>query len=311
MRNKIFKGQKGIAGTDALIAVLLIALFSGLIATISYNIFISNSSISRMSKATSYIVDVFEYVDKIYYEDVTKDNIVNYFNSKYYTGDKSEVKMKSTAEETVNTPYVAEINITKYNQTEGNSGKLDLVEEITMTVTYKLGGKEQKIEMKKIRTREELITPNKPDLSLLTIQEGYDIYPIKKVEDKWKVCNENDISWYNYEVGNWALVIQTKRDLSQQEEIDPGSLESGETFYAWIPRYAYNNTDKSVKFLYSNSDNYLEANGDYKKVVKLDSSKYTIPTDFSTGDKKLTGVWSKEETSNVFKNLNDFYPLKK
>ena len=311
MRNKIFKDQKGIAGADALIAVLLIALFSGLIATISYNIFISNSSINRMSKATSYIVDVFEYVDKIYYDDVTKDNIVNYFNSKYYTGDRSEVKMKSTTEETVNTPYVAEINVTKYNQTEGNSGKLDLVEEITMRVTYKLGSKEQKVEMKKIKARDNLITPNKPDLSLLTVEASYRIYPIKKVEDKWKVCNENDISWYNYEVGNWALVIQTKRDLSQQEEIDPGSLESGETFYAWIPRYAYNNTDRSVRFLYSNSDNYIETDGDYKKVVEVDSSKYTIPTDFSTGGKKLTGVWNKEETSDVFKNLNNFYPLKK
>ncbi len=311
MRNKIFKDQKGIAGADALIAVLLIALFSGLIATISYNIFISNSSINRMSKATSYIVDVFEYVDKIYYDDVTKDNIVNYFNSKYYTGDRSEVKMKSTTEETVNTPYVAEINVTKYNQTEGNSGKLDLVEEITMRVTYKLGSKEQKVEMKKIKARENLITPNKPDLSLLTVEASYRIYPIKKVEDKWKVCNENDISWYNYEVGNWALVIQTQRNLSQQEEIDPSSLESGETFYAWIPRYAYNNTDRSVRFLYSNSDNYIETDGDYKKVVEVDSSKYTIPTDFSTGGKKLTGVWNKEETSDVFKNLNNFYPLKK
>ena len=55
--------------------VLIIVLFSGLIATISYNIYISNSSIKRMSKATNYIIDTFEYIDKINYDDVTNIKI--------------------------------------------------------------------------------------------------------------------------------------------------------------------------------------------------------------------------------------------
>ena len=147
MKNKI-KEQKGFATSDALIAVLIIILFSGLIATISYNIYLSNSSIKRMSKATSYIVDVFEYIDKVDYENVTKENLVTYFNEKYFTNEDSEVKML-TGDENINTPFKAEINILKYKDVEGtlDTEGLDLVQEITMTVRYKLGNKDQEITM--------------------------------------------------------------------------------------------------------------------------------------------------------------------
>ena len=156
---KFLKEQKGFAASDALIAVLIIVLFSGLIATISYNIYLSNSSIKRMSKATGYIVDVFEYIDKINYEDVTKENLVSYFNNKYYyeqdgTTPKAdaEVKLKQT-DENLETPFKAEINIVKYNETEGNTDKLDLVQEITMTIKYKLGNKDQEITMTRNKTK--------------------------------------------------------------------------------------------------------------------------------------------------------------
>ena len=95
MRKKILKEQKGFAGSDALISVLIITLFAGLIATISYNIYLSNTSVKRMSKATGYIVDMFEYIDKTYYDEVTKDNLKKYFNDKY----NEEAKMIDDGED--------------------------------------------------------------------------------------------------------------------------------------------------------------------------------------------------------------------
>lgn len=159
------RNEKGFAASDALIAVLIITLFSGLIATISYNIYISNSSIKRMSKATSYIVDVFEYVDKVNYEDITKENLISYFNNKYYykensTTPKEEAEVKALEEEEVieniNAPFKVEINITKYKDVEGSldTEGLDLVQEITMTVRYKLGNKNQEITMTRNKTKE-------------------------------------------------------------------------------------------------------------------------------------------------------------
>ena len=156
-----FKRQDGLAASDGLMEILIIALFSGLIATISYNIYIANSSIKRMSKANSYIVDTFEYIGKSYYDDVTKENIVSYFNNKYYyeedgvtKRDDAEVKAKQNDQESVDTPFAVEIIIQKYNETEGNTDKLDLVKEVTMRVTYKLGNRDQEIEMKTTKVKE-------------------------------------------------------------------------------------------------------------------------------------------------------------
>lgn len=162
MKNKILEEQRGFTGSDALIAVLIISLFAGLIATISYNIYLSNSSVKRMSKASSYIIDVFEYIDKINYDKIGEEELISYFNNKYYyeqdgttVKNDAEVKMKEKQEEDINTPYKAEINIIKYNQTKENTDKLDLVQEITMKVRYMLGNKEQTIEMKRVIINEE------------------------------------------------------------------------------------------------------------------------------------------------------------
>jgi len=154
MKDKL-REQKGFAVSDSLIAILIIILFSALIGTISYNIYLSNSSLKRMSKATGYIVDVFEYIDIIDYESVTENNLADYFNKKYYVGEKTEAKMILDGEnsETINTPFKAEVDIVKYNETEGNKEKMDLVQEITMTVRYKLGNKDQEITMTRNKTK--------------------------------------------------------------------------------------------------------------------------------------------------------------
>lgn len=317
MKREILKGQKGFAASDALIAVLIIALFAGLIATISYNIYLSNSSIKRMSKANEYIVDVFEYIDKTYYDEVTKENIIKYFNGKYYYNQdgstpksNAEVKIKEQDEETLNTPFKAEINIVKYNETEGNTDKLDLVQEITMTVTYKLGNKDQTIEMKKTKSRENLKTPNTPDFNLLELQEGYNVYPIKKASNTWKVCDKSDNSWYDYPSGKWALAIKTAKTLSLDEEIDVNNLLEDEEIFAWIPRYAYDSTNNKIQFLFSNSNNYIENIDGYNKLISIDDSNYIVSDSFLNGEENLVGIWTKDSSINAYTTLNSIYPLK-
>ena len=316
MDNIQLKNQKGLAAQDALIAVLIIALFAGLIATISYNIYLSSSSTKRMSKATGYIIDMFEYIDKTYYDDITKDSLSDYFNKKYYYEEDgntpkadAEVKLIKTNENT-NTPFTAKIDIVKYNQTEGNTDKLDLVQEITMTVTYKLGNKEQKIEMKKTKQREDLVIPNKPDIKKIELQEGYYLYPIKKIKNVWKICSEKDDSWYDYESGNWALVLKTNKEHSIDEEIDRGNLLENEQIYAWIPRYAYDSSNNKIVFLFSNSNNYVQTVDGYSNIAPIDDNYYTVSNDFSNGQEQLIGVWANDSSLQSYKTLNSIYQLK-
>jgi len=161
---RILKNKKGFVASDALIAVLIIILFSGLIATISYNIYLANSSIKRMSKATEYIVKTFEYIDKENYESVNINGLKDYINQNEtifnITNNQINITSNNTNEvaefigNSENPAYTIEINIAYYNKTEGNTDKLDLVKEITMTVKYKLGNKDQEITMKTNKIKE-------------------------------------------------------------------------------------------------------------------------------------------------------------
>lgn len=316
MKIKRLENNNGFAASDALIAVLIITLSTGIIASLIYNIYLSNASLKRMSKANGYIVDVFEYIDKIYYDDVNNKNLIEYFNNKYYY-ETDGVTPKQNADvmagdniTTLNTSFKVIINVQNYNEIEGNEDKLDLVKQITMSVTYKLGGKDQTIEIKRIKSREKLKTPNTPDFNLLELQEGYNVYPIKKIDNIWKVCDKSDSSWYDYPSGKWALVIKTSKTLSLNEEIDINNLLENEEIIAWIPRYAYDSANNKIQFLFSNSNNYIEEIDGYNNLISIDGSSYIVSDSFLNGEEELVGIWTKDSSIDVYTTLNNIYPLK-
>ena len=151
------KNNKGIAGTDALIALLIITLFSGLIATFSYNIYLSNASIKRMSKDKEYIVDVFEYIDRIDYEELDLENNTNSIIEKYNyleisedpdTPDEANLERMWKLEGEPENGFNIIIILDKYKP---NDNAEDLVRKITMSVNYKLGNRDQTIEMTRIK----------------------------------------------------------------------------------------------------------------------------------------------------------------
>lgn len=272
---KFLKGQKGVTGVDAVLAVAIAVLFAGIIVTLSYNIYITTNSLKRSSQALSYITSTFEYVATQYYDDVTDTKIKQYINSL----DSGKVSTENT------TPYKAEVTITNYNTTEGNTEKLDLVKEIKMTVTYKLGNKGQKVEMTTAKSREKLEIPNKPDLDLLVVQEGKNKYSIKYENGIWKVTNVNDASWYNYNNGIWGTIL-----VAEEQKIvgDVVKKEDG-TIYLWIPRFAYSTTDTtSIEFLYKNTNNQIIDN---EGTTKIETTQLTTPTIFS----EKNGVWITKE----------------
>lgn len=288
MKKKRLKEQKGFAASDALIAVLIIALFSGLIATISYNIYLSNSSIKRMSKATEYITNVFEHIDKVYYDEVTIENLKS-----SYTYLSEQINSQESIDEnmerlgvltgTVENSYEITIIIDKYNLEENS---LDLVKQIKMRVKYKLGNKDQIIEMKKIKQRENLITPNIPKIELLELQKGYNIYPIKEINNTYTVCNLNDSNWYNYENDKYAKVVITANTL----EIGDVLGEQDTEIYMWIPRYAQN-SEGDIKYLYSNTNTYVSNQEGYQKLIELEE-EYTVNNSFiDSALGELVGIW--------------------
>lgn len=290
---RFLKSNKGITGADAVLGVALAILFSGIIATLSYNIYVTSSSLKRSSKALEYITSTFEYVATQYYDNVTEDNIKNYISTK--------LDGKISINE--GTPYKAQVSVTNYNQMEGNTDKLDLVKKITMSVTYKLGDKDQTIEIKTAKSREKLEVPNKPDLDKIAITEGQYIYPIKYVNGNWEVTSKDDTNWYDYDRGLWGTAVVTATPKSIGDVI---TYADG-TIYLWIPRFEYSPNPNSegkfvVNFLYKSTNKRIVIKNGTTKIEnrELESTENSLPSQFTKpgeyGDPKwkneeLTGVW--------------------
>lgn len=294
---RFLKSNKGITGADAVLGVALAILFSGIIATLSYNIYVTSSSLKRSSKALEYITSTFEYVATQYYDNVTEDNIKNYISTK--------LDGKISINE--GTPYKAQVSVTNYNQMEGNTDKLDLVKEITMSVTYKLGDKDQTIEIKTAKSREKLEVPNKPDLDKIAITEGQYIYPIKYVNGNWEVTSKDDTNWYDYDRGLWGTAVVTATPKSIGDVI---TYADG-TIYFWVPRFEYspnpNSEDKYVvNFLYKNTNKRIVVKEGITRIEdrELKSVKDSIPNEFIQNEN--TGVWIRngELGADPYKYLN-------
>ncbi|MDO5555418.1 MAG: hypothetical protein Q4G09_01805 [Clostridia bacterium] len=313
MIKKMLKKQNGFAASDGLTAIIIIALFTGIIATIIYNIYLSNTSIKRMGTATAYITNIIEYTEKAYYDDVSVTGLENYINEQasfFDTGKNKVIISSNNTEQQIGNgspAFTIEINIEYYNETEGNTDKKDLVKKVSVTVTYKLGNKQQEISMFRIKLRETLATPNKPDLKLLTTGGGYS-YPIRQIDNQWKVCDEKDTEWYNYENGYWATVMISEDQLDIGDEVSVWDAP----VYFWIPRYAYDTTNNSIEFLYSNTDKYVYNNEGYNS---LEDTNFDVLEEFTnelTGE-SLTGIWVNIDSENLpeaYSNLDTVYPRK-
>ena len=325
MDKHFLRKSNGYTVVDALGAILIIVLFVSLIATISYNIYIANSSLKRMSQAKSYIMDIFGYIDKNYYDDINNENLMKYFNNKYYyEQDKvtikkdAKVKILNDEIENVDVPYKIIIRITKFNETTGNEEKLDLVKEIEVEIKYKVGNKDQKINMKTIKNRENFEIPNRPNISKISLQQDEKVYCLKKEKNIYKVCNDDDKGWYNYETGNWARVLKTKKDLKVDEIVNINQLTNEENVYIWIPRYAYIsnnvNTIEYIKFLYKNTNKYIQTyeikDEEYTKLIEIDET-YKVDSDFNEDSKLLEGIWITNKNCSIYKTLNEIYPYNK
>lgn len=131
------KQNKGIGLSDAIIAVIILMIFTGVIASVSYNIYIQSNFIKRNEQATNYIVEVFEQAQGFIYEDLDTTELVQYINNKYDIA--KAISGEYTEGTEISEGYTIFINVKdKYP---------DYIKQIDITVAYKLGGKDKTVNM--------------------------------------------------------------------------------------------------------------------------------------------------------------------
>lgn len=131
------KDNKGIGLTDAIIAVIILMIFAGVIISISYNIYLQSTFIKRNEQATIYISQIFEHSQSILYEDLTQKELKDYINEM----DSDKVQVIEDAEANRSTPYSALLTVSEANGYEGYITQIDI------SIIYKLGRKTKKLDM--------------------------------------------------------------------------------------------------------------------------------------------------------------------
>lgn len=127
------KSQKGITGIDISIAVIIILLFMGLIATLIYNYTQNSSEVKRKSNATYIIIDVLEYAKNLNYSELNEENINNYQKNKFLNDKKYE-------------GYLVETKVEDCSEIFGENSE-DVFKKVTVTVKYQVKKNENKLQI--------------------------------------------------------------------------------------------------------------------------------------------------------------------
>jgi len=143
---KKLKDQKGIIVADALIAILIMTIFLGLIITLTYNIYLTANFTKRNSTAVNYGINIIEYIEKIDYKDIKENYLIDYVET------LGENISAGTDETTLTTPYRVILDIQNYNEIEGNERKQDIIKKITVTIKYNLGDSVKEVTFEKVKT---------------------------------------------------------------------------------------------------------------------------------------------------------------
>ena len=133
----LVKDEKGLTGVDITISIVVMTIFMAMIANLIVNIKLNTLDIKRKSIATSYVVQEIEkiraqgYIDDydskgINSEEILKDEDI-YDNSEF-SGYHKKVTIKD---------YVLVV--------DKNTKTKDIVKEITVEISYKLGSEDKKI----------------------------------------------------------------------------------------------------------------------------------------------------------------------
>ena len=142
-----FKKEQGFTGIDISVAVIILFIFISIIATLSYQVNTTTKAIERRGEAIEIAIQEIEKVKNQGFSNYdgidsksTGDNQGNSFETQLVAGKQGFYKT---------------IIVKDYTEIEGNNDKIsNVVKKVTVSITYKSQGKEQKVELSTILSKE-------------------------------------------------------------------------------------------------------------------------------------------------------------
>lgn len=148
MKAKFSKKQNGFVVSDAILAILVLIMFTGIITSLIYNVILTSKRIKISSQEIAYITDVFNHVDLMNYDEVTAQNLISYVNQKSDSRNSLSAGYNTYG---LWTPYRMSINVETYKPTDETIEQKDLIKIINIKVECTLGKKTYSTEMNTMR----------------------------------------------------------------------------------------------------------------------------------------------------------------
>lgn len=326
-----FKSQKGATGVDIIVSITVIVLSVAVVSMIYVNTTLQSRNVSRTAGATRIATNILENINKMSYADFLAEydsTSVGWQN--VTTGNFSGYKSTSNTT-TFNTKipkgYTLYLKATpEYGSHTDASERFDLVKDIKLAVTFKVGDKEEVVDFTTTKRREVINDVNEPNTDILSMQgiiksdSGKNFYPIKYSDTAkaYIITTEDDSEWYDYANKKWAMVIVSNG--SQNELFDINGKFIGKNNYAryvWIPRFFYKKSgsaDVFSEFTYLTTDKAIKQGMELKSTdnpstatlfyttygTKDGASLEYAGTEFMlSGNQKVTGKWINAGTTNT------------
>lgn len=135
----LIKEEKGFTGIDIAISLIVITIFIAMIANLIANINLTAQDTNRKTVATSYAVQEIEkikaqgYIESYDSKGITNEDILkeeDIYSGSEFTGYNKKIVIRD---------YVLVVNDT--------TKKSDIVKEITVNISYKVGNKEKNVKI--------------------------------------------------------------------------------------------------------------------------------------------------------------------
>lgn len=141
------RNSKGVTGVDLSVALVIMVVFIGLIATLVYNFGISSKDVNRTAVATNIAISKIEELKREDYDNLQ--------------GTTTEYKDEN-GENKTNAPYKVTTEITRYVDsdyasnlsTEEKNSLQDVIKIVKVAVEYKVGKKSESIDISSVITKE-------------------------------------------------------------------------------------------------------------------------------------------------------------
>lgn len=260
--------QKGITAAEAVIAMVIILITVGVIATVYTNLSLNSSEIDRKAGATRIATNITENMNEVYYNEVKEELDMLYYsgiatkeNNTYIIPPADGAKVFNT---TIPNGYTCKITLENVN---GSTS----ITKATIEIDYTVNKLQKGVSIIQVLEKETVRECNSPRFSeqyirqiisevddyimvsstAKDIQSGVKIIcPIKydKVTGSYMLVEDvlNNPIWYSYSNKNWAkILILDVKDYNKYIDYETKKVDNSffanennlDSLYVWIPRF--------------------------------------------------------------------------